>query len=391
MKLSETIFLEKKIIGVSHFSMTGFTQHMEEYLINKKVKKCLTIEHPLHTIVGKSKSEFRLYKNGKIDKKGNENVSSQIEVINYIKSTILTLLWVIKTGEKWDLLVGNNGLNTLAGIILRKIGRVEKVVFYSVDFVPHRFKNKLMNSFYHWVDKISIIYSDEVWVLSPRMIEGRRKLLKINKKYDSKQILFPEGVWLNRIKKEDFKNIQKHTAIFSGSLIPRMGIHHIIRSIPTIIKTIPDFKLIITGKGDYEKELEELTIKTGVEKHVSFKGFIENHKDLENLIASCALGFAIYTEDKSGLTYYADPSKTKLYLGAGIPVIMTDAFYNAYDIENAGAGIVTKDDPKNITKAVIEIMSNEKTLQKYKKNAIEFAKQFDWSLLFYKNLSRLLK
>lgn len=390
MQDAEYFFLTgKKIAVATHFSLTGFMEHLEEYLLQKKIERFLIVEHPMHPVPGKSQSVFRLYGQGKLQKKGASSPSSSIEIINYIKGSLLIVWWIIRSKEQWDLYIGNNGLNTFAGLVLKKLGKVKKVVFYSVDFVPSRFKNKLLNDFYHWVDKIAVIFSNEVWVLSPRMIEGRRKYLHLNKKYDKKQVLVPEGVWLDRIIRKEFFKIQKHTAIFVGTLIERMGVHIVIKSIPYILKKIPDFRLIIVGKGPFREDLEKLVAKLSLEKHVTFRGFIESHKDVENLVASCAVGMATYTKDESGLTYYADPAKTKLYLGAGIPAVMTDSFYNAYDIANAGAGIVVKDNENEIAEAIIKIISSEKNLQQYRKNALLFAREFDHSLLFTKHLRRV--
>ncbi len=392
MRLHNDSFLrEKKIIGSTHEFLTGFIEHLGDYLVHKKINSFLIIQHPLHPIVGKSISTFKFFRVGKLEKKGQSSVSSSYDLLNYIKVSFLTVWWVLIHGERWDLFIGNNGLNTFAGLILKKMNRVEKVVFYSVDFVPNRFKNKLLNNFYHWVDKIGIIYSNEVWVLSPRMVEGRRKYLHIDKRYDKKQILVPEGVWLDRIKRKQFKEIKRNTAIFVGTLMERTGAHLVIESIPFIIKKIPEFELIIVGKGYFREELEKRVKKLNLENHVIFKGFIESHKDVENLIASCAVGMATYTNDELGLTYYADPAKTKLYLGAGIPVVMTDTFYNAKDIENAGAGLIVKDEPEDIAKGIIKIIFSEKTLKQYRISALSFARGYDYAELFRTNLIRILK
>ena len=390
MQDAERTFLkEKKIAVATHFSLTGFMEHLEEYLVQKKIEKFLIIEHPMHPVPGKSRSVFRLHKQGQLQKKGASSPSSSIGVINHIKVSLLTVWWIMRSKEQWDLYIGNNGLNTFAGLIVKKLRKVKKVVFYSVHFVPSRFKNKLLNNFYHWVDKIAVIFSDEVWVLSPRMIEGRRKYLHLSKKYDKKQVLVPEGVWLDRIKRKEFNKIQRHTAIFVGTLTKRMGVHLVIKSIPYILKMVPDFRLIIVGKGSFREDLEKLIAKLDLGKHAIFRGFIESHKDVENLVASCAVGMATYTKDESGLTYYADPAKTKLYLGAGIPTVMTDSFYNAQDIVNAGAGIVVKDNKGEIAEAIIKIISSEINLKQYRKNALLFAREFDHSFLFTKHLRRI--
>ena len=390
MKKTKDI-LEKKIIAVCHFSLTSFTEHLEEYLVQRKIERFFIIQHPLHPIPGRSQSVSRMYKKGKLQKKKIANVSSVLNGWNYIKASLLTIWWVLISKEQWDLYVGNNGLNTVAGLILKRLGKVKTVVFYSVDFVPSRFNNSTLNAIYHWVDKISVIYSDKVWLLSPRMVRGRREYLGLDKKYDEKQILFPEGVWIDRIHRATDKEVKKDVAIFVGTLVKRMGVQLVIESIPYILKKIPNFKLIIIGKGPYRTDLEKLIDKLDLGDHVVFKGFVESHREIENIVATCAVGLAAYTTDESGLTFYADPAKTKLYLGSGIPIVMTDSFYNAHDIADAGAGVLVKDNETEIAKGILKIIGSKKELSNFRKNAIKFAGKFDWPLLFEVNLNRIFK
>lgn len=386
-----TSFLhEKKIVLSSHYSSTGFIQHLEEFAVEKKIKSLLTIEHPLHSIPNKSFTTYKFYEKGKKLSEKKIKVSNRIDIINFIKATLINFWLVAKTLKKWDLYIGSNNLNTFSGIWLRRFGFVKKVVFYTVDFVPNRFSNNTLNNVYHWVDKYCVINSDEVWILSPRMREGRRKHLSLDKKYDKKQILVPEGVWVDRIKKNSGKT-KNHTAVFIGHLVKRMGVQIVIKSIPFIIKKIPDFKFIIIGKGSYKAELERLVEEMKLYKHVDFKGYVDGHRDAERLIASCGVGIATYTkEDESGLTFYADPAKTKLYLGAGIPVVMTDTFYNAYEIQDAGGGKVIKESPKEAASAIISIIGNDEQLKQYRKLSLQFAKQFDYPILLTKHLTRVL-
>lgn len=387
-----TSFLhDKKIVLSSHYSSTGFIQHLEEFIVDKKIKSLLTIEHPLHSVPDKSFTDYRFYENGKKLFEDKIKVANRIDIINFIKATLINFWLVAKTFRKWDLYLGSNNLNTFSGIWLRRFGFVKKVVFYTVDFVPNRFSNKILNNVYHWIDKYCVINSDEVWILSPRMREGRRKHLSLDKKYDKKQILVPEGVWIDRIGKSSDKT-GSHAAVFIGHLIKRMGVQIVIQAIPFLIKKIPDFKFIIIGKGLYRKELEKLVKQMKLDKYVEFMGYIEDHRDAERLIASCGVGIATYTkEDESGLTFYADPAKTKLYLGAGIPVVMTDTFYNAYDIQDAGGGKVIGENPKEAANAIISIIGNDKTLMRYRQSSLQFAKQFDYPVLLTKHLKRVLK
>lgn len=388
MQKFEDLIKNKAIVISTHEFASGFAQYLEEYLSQNKIKNLLYIHHPLY-LKSEIKSGFRRYENGELIKEYILNSKETSAIFSFTTSFLKNIFWVFESGKRWDLYIGSNNLNALSGLFLKKIGLVKKCVFYTVDFIPDRFTNKFLNNIYLWIDGLCTKYCDETWILSPRVIEGRHKYLHLDKKYDKKQILVPEGVFLRRIKHLPFEKIKKHTAVFVGHLVERMGLQMVIKAIPDVIKNIPDFKLIIIGRGGYEENLKELVKSLGVDKNVQFAGYIKNHKDVENLIASCAVGIACYKKDDSSFTYYAEPSKTKVYLGAGIPVIMTDMFYNAYDIEKKGAGIVVDYDEKSITKSVVRMLNDEDKLKEYKEKAVSFIKEYDWELIFQKNLLRV--
>ena len=380
----------KSIIISTHEFASGFPQYMEEYLFQNKIKNLLYIHHPLH-LDQKDGSGFRIYSNGSLIKEKKDIYKTKISVITFFLDFLSNIYWVLKTKKRWDLYVGSNNLNAFSGLFLKKLGLVSKCVFYTVDFIPNRFSRPLLNKVYLWIDGFCTKHCDETWILSPRVIEGRHEYLKLDKKYDKKQILVPEGVWLSRIKRKTFSDINKTRAVFVGHLVERMGVQKVIEAIPQIVKKIPNFKLIIIGTGDYKDRLRKLAEDLRVTDKVVFTGYIGDHKNVEDLIASCAVGIACYKKDDGSFTYYAEPSKTKVYLGAGIPVVMTDMFYNAYDIEKAGAGKVVEYDEKSIAKAIISVLSNANKLENYRNEALEFIKDYDWVKIFEKNLSRILK
>jgi len=69
---------------------------------------------------------------------------------------------------------------------------------------------------------------------------------------------------------------------------------------------------------------------------------------------------------------------------------MTDTFYNAYDIQDAGGGKVIGENPREVAGAIISIIGNDKTLMRYRELSLKFAKQFDYPILLTKHLKRIL-
>jgi glycosyltransferase involved in cell wall biosynthesis len=385
----EGILSGSKIVIATHEFETGFSQYLEEYLKDNKISNLLYLHHPLY-LSGKKKSGYRIYKNGRLLKEDSSAFNAKNSLLSYVFDITSNVYWAFKSGIKWDLYIGSNNLNSFSGLVLKKLGIVKKCVFYTVDFVPNRFQNKLLNNFYLWIDKVCVKYCDETWIVSPRMIEGRHTYLKLSKKYDKKQILVPEGVWIERIKKFKFSQIDKNCAVFVGHLVERIGIQEVIKAVPFVVKVNPKFKLIIIGAGEYEKKLKSLVKTLGMRNHVQFTGYIKDHRDVETIIAKCAIGIACYKKDKSSFTFYAEPSKTKVYMGAGLPVVMTDMFYNAKEIENFGAGKIVSYDASSIAVGIMEIITNENSLKTYKEKANEYIKNYDWELIFKKNLYRIL-
>jgi glycosyltransferase involved in cell wall biosynthesis len=344
----------------------------------------LFIGHPLLPQPGKENISFcSYYKKGEeIKKKYFKNFGPRFS-FHYAENILLSVFWVIRSGRKWDLLIGVNNLNTLSGLILKLLGRVKKVTFYVVDYAPQRFENPIVNYIYHLVDKVAVLFADEVWFLSPRMINARAqfKRLEVNKK---KSKIVPMGIWFAKIRRASFDEIDRHTLVFMGHLLKKQGVQEVINAIPKIAEKVPSFKFLIIGKGEYRSVLESIVEEKNLGDRVVFAGHIESHQEMEELMSKSACAVALYEKGdwERNFTYYADPGKIKDYLGAGLPVILTDVPHNAFEIEKHGCGVVVDDNKEAVAEAVIKIMSDERKLKEYRKNALNFAGNYDWNKIF---------
>ena len=71
---------------------------------------------------------------------------------------------------------------------------------------------------------------------------------------------------------------------FIGSLSYRKGIHLIIEAFPGVLKELPTARLIITGTGEYEKEIEALIDKHGL-RDVVFRYPWVSHDEVRELMS----------------------------------------------------------------------------------------------------------
>jgi len=381
----------KKIVIATHVYATGPAQDLREYLLKNKVGRLFFIGHPLIYEKRLKSSGFEIYEGGVLEKEQYGKIKNIYYLLAYIKDFLLSIFWIIKDGTRYDVYVGSNNLNALSGIVLRRLGKVKKVIYYVIDYNPRRFQNKFLNYVYQKIDQFSVKHADETWNLSPRMEEARQKYFNFS---GGKQKVVPIGIWHDRFERPEFSKINGKTLVFMGNILEKQGVQYVLRAIPDIIKEVSDFKFLVIGGGDYLEKLKEQSRQLGIEKYVEFVGYVEKHEDVERMIANSALAIAMYEKyDTSGnlsFTYFADPGKIKSYLAGGLPVLLTDVSYNAKEIEEKRCGFVIDNDSKNITEAVVSILKNEEILKEYRQNALEYSRKFDWSLIFEENLKRII-
>lgn len=375
---------KSKVSIITHTFATGPGQELETYL-KDKTKRLIFIGHPL-PFCKDLRSVFREYncKNKLVKEK--KGVGFHLpSIFLYFKDVFYTFWWLI-TVSKSDLVVGIDGLNAFCGLILKKLGKTKKVIFYTIDYVPQRFENFFLNKLYHFLDSFCVRHCDLVWNLSPVMIEEREKK-GVEKKYRQKQITVPIGTDLN-VKRLSFEKINRYEIAFMGHLREGQGVEMLIESLPEVLKEIPKAKLILIGTGPLEQKLRTMVSKLGIKEKVEFTGFIESHNEMQNRLAKCAIAVAPYVDDEKGYTRYTDPGKPKAYLAAGLPVIITNIVQVAKEIDKAQCGKAIGFSKKELVRAIIDLLKDEGKLKLYRKNTIEFAKKFEWEKIFYDILKR---
>jgi glycosyltransferase involved in cell wall biosynthesis len=378
---------EGKVAIATHYLIYGAPQALRDYLIQKKAKKVLFIAHPLRA--DGSRSYYEIIESGKVKEKKNIGFRTKRAAAKYPLELALTVARCIRGGEKYDLFVGVDSLNALAGLVLKKLGKVRKVVYYTIDYVPERFEGSLLNAAYHKADSYCATHCDEVWNVSERIAEAREKYQGISrKKYPQKVV--PIGVWPKKVRVLPFSRIKRHRLLFVGHLLEKQGVQYVLDALPEISRKIPDFEFLVVGGGEYENELKKQAKRLGVEDRVTFTGWVKERKKIDSIMADSAIAIAMYQKyDERGnlsFTYFADPTKVKDYLSAGLPVIMTDVAHNAREIERAGCGKVIRPDKGDVARAVVGMMKDCAALRESRAKARKYALLFSWEVIFQKAL-----
>lgn len=378
------------ILIISHYykrtlSGGGPPQEVRDFFL-PKVKKSYYIEHPFPS-ASDHKSSMSVYENGILKKQIFTPSISGHQMLFYILDIFLTFYFVLLAKTKFDLCVALDNLNTVSVLPFKKFGIIKKLVFYTIDYNPQRFENKTLNNIYHFLDRLACYYADAIWVLSKKMDKARAKN-KVNIKKMKPSILLPMGANLERIKTLPFAKIQRHQIVYVGFLMEKQGVQLAIESLPKVIEKVPDVKFVIIGQGEYEKELRILARKLKILNHVDFKGFVKNHSELENILCRSAIGIAPYVNSPDNYTMFTDPGKPKLYLGCGLPVVITDVPAIAREIKSKKAGLIVEYQTKSVADALIKLLSNDKIYLEYRKNAIELSKDYNTDSLIANALDK---
>lgn len=370
----------------THEHVYGAPQALREYLENTKQFRVAFLAHPLLD----SKGESYLEISGDRFRAWERRASGTVyPIIGYVKNIYRNLRWLSSIGII-DIFFGVNPLNAFSGIVLRRFAKVNKVIYYTIDFTPKRFNFAPLNYLYHLADKYCVTHADEVWNVSNQIQVGREHRDGALSRSQSNVYTVPIGVWCDRIKKIPFELVNKHQAFFLGHLLEKQGVQLLLNATPKILEKHPNFRFVIIGGGDYELSLKKLAKSLCIEHAVEFKGWVYDRTILDDVMCTSAFGVATYISKIAEFTAFADPTKLKDYLSAGLPLLMTDVPHNSSELVENNCAIITNEDPNEIANKVIALLDNQNIMKLMRESALNYIQKFDWNLIFKHHLSRLI-
>lgn len=350
----------------------GGPHALRDYLMSRAAT-LIFIYYPLDKTV-RLRPTMEVYKNGKLEQKQHLPLVLEKIPFSYFRDFVATLYlaFKFKRNIRFDYYIGANNLNCLAGLILRPFLNFRRVIFYSVDYSPVRFKNKVMNWIYQTIDKIVVRQADATW-------NNTHRVMAIRKKQGiraASNLFVSNGVDLKKIPKiKRSRQIKK--IIYVGNLTKTKGVQDIIAALPAVVKRFPQVELLIVGGGPYRSDLEKLTAKLRLSRKVKFLGQKTNAQTLK-IISKSDIGVALYRRDDS-YTHFCDPIKVKEYLACGCSVIISDVPEIAKIIEREKVGVVINK-LNEIAPAVLYLLGQD--LNRLRRSAKNLAQKYDWGIIF---------
>ncbi len=366
----------------------GLEQELLDYL-NLRSARVLYIVHPFPQARMPLNSVMRVFDQGERVREFKTPAPRGPAIVFYLLDILFTIYFFLRARTRIDLFIGVDNLNAFAGLLLRRMGWVKTVVFYTIDYVPQRFENRALNHIYHWIDKFCCDHANYIWNVSAAMMEARRaKWLALDGCAPS--LVVPLGCNFERIGRLPVAQIYRHDVAFLGDLAPEQGVDWLLENWRAVRARVPDARLIVIGGGAQEDALKQQANRLGIASSVQFSGFIVDDIEVEQMLAHCAVGVAPYAADATSFKYYADPGKVKLYLAAGLPVVITNVPPVAQVIHQADAGFAIDHDDSELTEAIVTLLTQDELYERYRANAIQFAARFSWHRIFGEALSQTL-
>ena len=288
-----------------------------------------------------------------------------------IEHIILNFVEAIRLRKKNDLIyIGADPINSLSGAWLKIFGKLDKNIYFIVDYADDRFPNKILNNIYHSLDKFCMRYADEIWCVSTRIID---KKIKLGVPKDKLRLL-PNSPNIKSFPK--FKQKRNLEMVIVSHLSKSLNLEPILKAIKLIAKKNPTLKLNIIGTGPEEDRFRYVVKKLKIEKKINFLGQLD-HKEVIEVVSKSFLGFAIYT-DANSWNYYGDSMKAREYIAGGTPVVINNIPSTADDDKKYRAGkVLKKVSSREIAAFVSKCISNKKYYNELQGNALDMAKIFD--------------
>lgn len=343
--------MSKKIAVASHVAMIDGGQYDGIGNVVKETLNQLGSDYIFvrHSIDGRLRSEAQVYQGGKITKALGLGVIAGPAPVRYM-SEVLRTVGFFSRHEKVEVYVGIDPLNALAGILLRKRGRVKKAIFYTADYSPKRFNSGLLNKVYHMIDEYCVRNADEVWSVSTRICGVRRDMGLA----DDKNIFIPN---VPPSGPDNLSNAEhdKYELVTTGIIDEQLDFEGTMKAMVELSDELPRLHFTIVGNGPREGYLRELAKELGIQDRVRFTGRLPLAEALE-IQASAGIGLALYT-GVWGFNQYGDSTKCREYFNFGLPVISTDTHSTVEDIRKWQAGIIVGKSIDSYKMAIREVLS----------------------------------
>ena len=287
--------------------------------------------------------------------------------------------------------VGENYFCTFCGILLKKVGRVDVVIYRVMDFFPlppnglYRYLNRL----FYVIDKFCLKNSDYIWFTTEGHIVGREKYRYFNRNEYNYKII-PLGLDSTKFISKPISEQNRYSLVYCGVISRYHMLDLLFEVIQDLKKDFVNIRLNLIGSGPDETYFKELAKKMNLQDNIVFHGFVEEGDRFKELMANNILGIAFYRNEENFMKY-TEPAKVKYYLSFGVPALVSKVPLIAYELDEKRVCFAVNNEKEEIVKIVKEFFSNPALQQEYKANIRKYVQTVDINKLLGDTISVTFK
>jgi glycosyltransferase involved in cell wall biosynthesis len=291
--------------------------------------------------------------------------------------------------ERVDCWIGFNNLAAGRGLLQRRAGRAGRVAYWAIDFVPDRFGRGLLTRAYDSLDALCCRRVDARFEVSGAALEARNARHGLSAEQAVRADVAPMGAWLDRLPVVPEDAWRRRRVVFLGHLVPRQGVAMLLDAFDVLARRGVDFSAEIAGGGPLFEDLRDRAGRLGLADRVTFAGFIPGHRRLEEFVASGSVAVAPYETADESFTRFADPSKVRAYMAAGLPVVMTDVPPNADELAAEGGAELVPYSAEGLADGIERALASSEGWRRRHEAARTYARRFDWETILGRVLGRV--
>ncbi len=300
---------------------------------------------------------------------------SPLSVLRDVFTTpFLCLAVLLRVRDRADVALGFGPWGGLAGLLLRKLGRVDTLVYEDRDYEPGLVPDRFRQWYTAAVERLGINRADLAISISQMLSDRRRQELARTTE------VIPSGVDWARFAATRAAVTPHRSLIYVGNVIGWSGLEHAILALRQVRAVHPDATLTVVGTGvpNYVKQLRRLAAEQLPEGAVRFLGH-QDPKELPHLLDDARIGLA--NAEPVPFRRYATPLKVLEYMAAGLPVIATEHTEAGIIVRRTESGQVIPYDVHALADAVLRLLGDEALFEAQRRNAIHHSREYDWERL----------
>ena len=165
----------------------------------------------------------------------------------------------------------------------------------------------------------------------------------------------------------------KKIVLFLSRLDPIKGLDLLIPAVGSLSERRKDFAFVLAGDGTpaYKEELDMLIKRHGLEERTIFLGFVEGNAKWSLLRNADILVLPSYHENFGLAVLEA--------MAAALPVVISKEVNIRYEVDQAGAGLVTGLDPRELAHVLEKLLANDNIREEMgHKGALLVRERFRW-------------